>query len=376
MGSHCKLEPRIFSPQSFIRLIQTSSPPPVNRELEFPRITNRVSDLATRYTPVDFLPSSPRGERSSPTSGKGDVSPATHRRPPASPVGADNYRSRLADSESRVNEENINPETYEARPTKSQLSFMQKKQMAELEEGEIRLQMETLRQKEREIELRSIELERQRLLLAEAHNPGRPEAPYRIQQRSFSTTNLALPRAVSQQMDLSQSQSQPLTQPQSSAQQGARPLSHHSDIAHVRQPHAMTQQYYEEPQAMKRQEHAPFCGCYDCSASRYGQTKSSDPPPQDPPQSPPSPTNSRQERPKGWMRRLSMPVVGNAFSSDSKKGAQRPSNTLNGKIGQGLLGPLEDGRLSTKPSFERDATGGISNVPPASRSRKLSFNRR
>ena len=75
------------------------------------------------------------------------------------------------------------------------------------------------------------------------------------------------------------------------------------------------------------------------------------------------------------MRRLSMPVVGAAFhnssvgsgsgaSVDSKKGVK---STVN------MVVPTEDGVI-VRRSFERDASGGISNV--AVRPRKLSFGRR
>lgn len=91
--------------------------------------------------------------------------------------------------------------------------------------------------------------------------------------------------------------------------------------------------------------HAPSCGCEACSASKY-RTRDIPPSPRDlrPPE---PPITLRPEKPKGWIRRLSMPVMGNAFSSDSKKGIANlatPSNVM-GTYRTSLALPDEAGRL-------------------------------
>lgn len=92
-------------------------------------------------------------------------------------------------------------------------------------------------------------------------------------------------------------------------------------------------------------DHAPSCGCEACSASKY-RTRESYPSPHDlrPPE---PPITLRSEKPKGWIRRLSMPVMGNAFSSDSKKGITNLAITssASGPYRTSLALPDEDGRL-------------------------------
>ena len=89
--------------------------------------------------------------------------------------------------------------------------------------------------------------------------------------------------------------------------------------------------------------HADFCGCATCSASQYRTRNTPSPHDLRPPE---PPINLRPEKPKGWIRRLSMPV-GNAFSLDSKKSNSSLRNVP-------LAG--EDGRI--RRSFEKS---GISN---------------
>ncbi|TCD67074.1 hypothetical protein EIP91_000587 [Steccherinum ochraceum] len=91
--------------------------------------------------------------------------------------------------------------------------------------------------------------------------------------------------------------------------------------------------------------HAPSCGCESCSASKYG-SRTAFPSARDlrPPE---PPITLRPEKPKGWIRRLSMPVMGNAFSSDSKKGISNlvGSGVSSGQYRSSLALPDEDGRL-------------------------------
>ncbi|THH16387.1 hypothetical protein EUX98_g9305 [Antrodiella citrinella] len=99
-------------------------------------------------------------------------------------------------------------------------------------------------------------------------------------------------------------------------------------------------------------DHAPSCGCEACSASKY-RTRDTYPSSRDlrPPE---PPITLRPEKPKGWIRRLSMPVMGNAFSSDSKKGMTNlaiASSASSGPYRSSLALADEDGR------FRYDLTG-------------------
>jgi hypothetical protein len=89
-------------------------------------------------------------------------------------------------------------------------------------------------------------------------------------------------------------------------------------------------------------DHADFCGCATCSVSKYnakGTPSPHDLRPLEPP------VNVRPEKPKGWIRRLSM---GNAFSLDPKKS--------NSSLKNGLTSPAgEDGRM--RRSFEQGGIG-------------------
>ena len=102
-------------------------------------------------------------------------------------------------------------------------------------------------------------------------------------------------------------------------------------------------------------EHAPYCGCEVCSASKYKVRDA--PSPRD--LRPPEPLiQLRPEKPKGgWIRRLSMPVINNAFSADTRKGVS--SGGIAG--GPGYRNSLafaadEDGRLRAD-----SLTGGARN---------------
>ena len=85
-------------------------------------------------------------------------------------------------------------------------------------------------------------------------------------------------------------------------------------------------------QRVKKDVHRPDCQCPACTVARYAEKPLiAHPRPQ-----------GREKSKGGWMRRLSMPVVGNAFSSESKKLA-----TVGGKgVNASVLGSLGEARLS------------------------------
>lgn len=78
------------------------------------------------------------------------------------------------------------------------------------------------------------------------------------------------------------------------------------------------------------------------------------------------------------MRRLSMPVVAGAFSSDAKKGAGVGAYGVGAGIaGGGQMGYGAPVGVNGPARFEQDSTGGISNVGLMhARPRKISFGRR
>ena len=62
-------------------------------------------------------------------------------------------------------------------------------------------------------------------------------------------------------------------------------------------------------------DHAAFCSCTTCSASKY-EVRAATPTPYD--LRPTSPISLRPEKRKGWMHRITIPV-GNVFMLDAKK---------------------------------------------------------
>lgn len=255
-------------------------------------------------------------------------------------------------------------------PTTEQIAA-RRRRIEELEELELREQAHALRERERQVELRAFDLERERerlrvlsaattvpITTAPAPAPAMATViprvphgrPYSQNGYSYSASHLALPRATPL-VSSSSSGAGDAPRPRPTSQYGSEPF------PRTQSSPASTATSTPSPIPQPPIDHAPYCGCYACSAAQYRQ------PPSSQPQLP-----TRVEKPKSWMRRLSMPVVGGAFSSDSKKPAL---------VGGGLAPPryeqVNGGQLNARRSFEQDATGGISNV---TRSRKLSFTRR
>lgn len=84
--------------------------------------------------------------------------------------------------------------------------------------------------------------------------------------------------------------------------------------------------------------HLPNCQCPACTVARYAEKPLvAHPRPQ-----------GREKSKGGWMRRLSMPVVGNAFSSESKKlatiGGKSANATVLGSLGEARLSAVSLGR--------------------------------
>ena len=247
-----------------------------------------VSEIASRYQSVDE-PMSPRRT----------ASPIVDRFPPDTPTRRD---LPLDENEIR----------------------RRKQRMEELTELELKEKEYDLRQRERELNQRARDFERERRqFLNSRPEPGNTtdgpkgprNSPFQHKRGSQSVTHINIPSTTS------------------SSGVSPRPSTSHSPT---------------RSQPLPAKDHAPFCGCDTCSVSKYKMTDVC-PSPRDlrPPE---PPIVLRPERPKGWIRRLSMPSVNVAFSLDAKKNASAIS------LKAGLPLPAENGRLR-KRSYDQ----GISN---------------
>ncbi|KAF9243385.1 hypothetical protein BU15DRAFT_86366 [Melanogaster broomeanus] len=236
---------------------------------DIPRLPMSVSEIASRYQPVD------EPLRTS--------SPIVDRFPSVveTPTRQTTREMPIEDSEIRRRKQRI-------------------EELAELELMEKEFE---LRHRERELQQRTRDFERDRLqFLTSRPDPNSATDGPKGPRNSLSSTREAL-RATSH----SPTRSQPTT-------------------------------------PLPAKDHAPFCGCDTCSISKY-RTADAVPSPRDlrPPE---PPILLRPDKPKGWIRRLSMPSVNVAFSLDAKKNASAIS------LKSGLPLPSENGRLR-KQSFEQ-----------------------
>ncbi|KAL5526300.1 hypothetical protein ACEPAF_8023 [Sanghuangporus sanghuang] len=299
-----------------------SSPVPP-RERDIPRVPNKVADLASRYVPPTGINSAPLSPRDT-----GQVSPTFDR--PRQVSGPNNGRDNSTGSTQQLNESD--EATAQPGPTASEIDIMRRRRrIEELEDLERREQAQALRAREREIEMqtKALERERERLHTLNAASPAKSNGAIvrGHPQHSYSMVNLVPSHSGA---------GEPLT----------RPVSHYGEPLAISTSPSSSSSTSNPP---SRPDHAPYCGCQVCSASQYNN---------------PNPhvqivaqPRVQKEKPKGWIRRLSMPVVGNAFTSSDPKKMYAPGASIAG----GSLAYLE-----------QDSTGGISNVRP----RKISFGRR
>ena len=219
---------------------------------------------------------------------------------------------------------------------------LRRQRIEELEELELREREHELRMREREIEQRARELERERLQLLNARgvrNDGYTSDGTRATggRRVSTTQRPTIETLPGSRYPSSYSQSTthlvpPVSQQTSSSRTGSsQPSSPASQPA----------------------DHAPYCGCESCSASKYKSREVPSPRDLRPPE---PPIQLRPEKPKGgWIRRLSMPVIPNAFSLESKKGGVGIAGGPAAGYRSSMAFADEDGRLHT------DLTGGIRN---------------
>jgi hypothetical protein len=322
--------------------VKPSSPPP--RDL--PRLAQSVTNLATRYTPIDAPTSPPRstGAPSAQSGTSADRFPTFQDRHPRPPVDRsdrdrDQYRAlpqspaperdyfgdgdkeRYRYSESptvdrnRFLRDDRDRERYRtARPRSPDRQYPdefgtrdRQRRIDTVEELALQEREENLREQERQLGL-------ERARLANAREAGytsdtgrshRVGNPYGAPKRSESPG--------------------PMT-----SQQSLRP-----------------------PQAAPPYDHSPSCGCQRCSAQHYASSTPSLPrtrrdsaaPEQPPIYKPDPPIMLRPEKPKNWIRRMSMPVTSLVSSNDKKSPNTSGQNWTNMPL------PEDDARIMRR-SFE------------------------
>ncbi|KAG1739204.1 uncharacterized protein EDB91DRAFT_1053950 [Suillus paluster] len=273
----------------YSRTIEPSSQVPK----DVPRLPMSVSDLASRYQPIDE-PMTPRRSNGSPTADRHAVD-----------------QDPLVSRDISTGEEDIR---------------RRRQRIEELAELELKEKEYELRQRERELNQKTRDFERDRMQFLDARSDriststsDTPKGPrltlFQHKRGSQSTSHLVPPPSSTSIPRQRGSQSPSRSQPSS---------------------------------PLPAKGHAPFCGCGTCSVTKY-KTPEVTPSPHDlrPPE---PPILLRPEKPKGWIRRLSMPAVGAAFSLDAKKNASATS------LKSGVPSPADNSRRR-KHSFEQ----GISN---------------
>ncbi|TFY62184.1 hypothetical protein EVJ58_g4025 [Rhodofomes roseus] len=298
---------------------------PTSPRKEVPKLPTNVSKIANRYQSNDTSPTSPRLPPPSPTGDRRRLSMDVPRNS-TQPFPTDRRTSGVTSTSYATN-------TMTSIPMSDDIA-LRRQRIAELEDLEIREQELELRRKEREIEQRAKVLEEER---ARILNARRPDSGYGSDAaRSGMTDRLSM----SQQSDAYST---------SSARPRYTQHSYSSAALDQPRPARPSSSQPASPLYQPASDHAPYCGCETCSASKYTSRDTS-----------PSPIHVRPiqlrpEKPKGWIRRLSMPVMGNAFSLDSKKGISSAGIAGGPGFRSSLALPEEDGVI------RRDVTGGVRN---------------
>ncbi|KAF7312366.1 hypothetical protein MIND_00249900 [Mycena indigotica] len=314
-----------------------SSPPPP-KDMPIPRLPLSVSDLASRYQP-DSAPTSP--QRSSPVQTRSpQQQPASPDRYPGIGLGersnsAGFGRPLPTPSSSRLPDDT--QRNQQALDEVAELEFLEKEKM--------------LQEREREISLRAQELEAERANLRNLRGEdSKPQLRPRERKTSFRTSPLPRP------------QSQLETRSQQPSYVG-NTHSHSYSTTHLVPPQAQpTPSSRSSNSSVDGTPHAISCGCEACSVQHYKSPSNRAPSPHDlrPPE---KPFTLRTEKPKGWIRRLSMPAVSNAFSLD-KKSPKMYSLDAGRRGVNGSATALhivdEEGRMGGRRSYDAGAVGNRS----------------
>ncbi|KAI6042889.1 hypothetical protein EDC04DRAFT_3138758 [Pisolithus marmoratus] len=298
---------------------------------DIPRLPMSVSVMASRYQPVDE-PMSPRRMAASPCT---DRFP-----PPETPM-------RQTPRDMQIDENEIRK---------------RKQRIEELAELELKEKEYELRQRERELNQRSRELARDKLQFLQTRPDfNRTNSPAIVGDGPKGPRNSRFAHRRG-----SQSVSHIVMSHPSSSSSSITTTNNTTSMASTSTPHLPMPMPLPSPAnvpshspsrsqsstPLPAKDHAPFCGCDTCSVIKYRLSNTS-PSPHDlrPPE---PPIMLRPEKPKGWMRRLSMPSVSGALSLDA---AKKNAASLAG-LKHGLPLPVgENGRLR-KQSFEQGITGG------------------
>ncbi|KAJ7019925.1 hypothetical protein C8F04DRAFT_1146197 [Mycena alexandri] len=333
----------------------TTSPAPK----DIPRLPLSVTDLATRYQPIESPPVSPRARASSP--------PVSSRPPPSSSV--DKFAAAFGErpggyNPSRSPMPSPSSSKYAADEEGRRRSQQQEQRIDEAAELEFLEKEKALQEKEREIGRRAQELEAEREKLRNIRGDGAQRDAWE------SGTTSPMPQLRPRERKTSFRTSQ-LQRPQSQVENRAQPNNMGNNHAHSYSathlvPPSGPLQSPSSPRSSTSsadgsKEHAPYCGCESCSVAHYKSPSNRSPSPNDlrPPE---KPFSLRPEKPKGWIRRLSMPV-GNAFSLDKKPSTPKMysldanKRNMNGSATT-LTSVAEDGRMGGRRSYD---ASGVSN---------------
>ncbi|KAJ7066997.1 hypothetical protein C8F01DRAFT_1018571 [Mycena amicta] len=322
---------------------------------DIPRLPLSVGDLATRYQPGS-APTSPQGgtragspviartsqQPSSPERYSGERNaPAAYGRPLPSPS-----TSKLPDDALQRRNQQLDQTLDEA----AELEFLEKERVLEEREREI-----SLRAKELELERANMRNLRgdtgQRESLDGGSMSPKPQLRPRERKTSFRTSPIPRP------------QSQLETRSPQPPYVGNTHAHSYSTTHLVPPPASQSQHSSSSPRSSTSSAdgtgaHAISCGCESCSVQHYTSPSNRAPSPHDlrPPE---KPFALRTEKPKGWIRRLSMPVaVGNAFSLDKKNTSSPKMYSLDGgKRGANgsataLRNVDEEGRMAGRRSYD------------------------
>ncbi|EIN04941.1 hypothetical protein PUNSTDRAFT_138128 [Punctularia strigosozonata HHB-11173 SS5] len=302
-----------------------ASPPP----RDVPKLNQSVSSLATRYAPRNDDPPSPIQRTTSPRAGS----------PRARPLGTEPTsvtRSGPSGNRASMTSEDIT---------------RRHRRLEELEELQLRERELELREREREIESKARELERDRVRL----DTMRTQSVYYTDSSSRTMSLQHLPPALPPPR--TPPEATRLVPPNDSRSPPRGQLSSSTSSQHTPQPSGQA----------RPADHAPYCGCNACSVEKYRQRDPS-PSPRDlrPPE---PPIQLRPEKPKGWIRRLSMPVVTFGASSSDNRTRKLSNSSMSNGISNLTVGGSrtslaiveEDGRL-TNAAWEQKNRSAVNLV--------------
>jgi hypothetical protein len=348
---------------------------------DLPRLSQKVSDIATRYTPVETPHSPPRnGGTAAVQSGlSADRFPTfqdKYRRSgrdqeqfktsPASPSterhhfddAPDTSRYRYAETSPVGGNQLVRDGRGRLLPKSRSPDQEYFDELGVLDRRQLRIgAIKELSLQEREAHLheqeRLLEIERARLTNAreggytsDTGRRHRGTAPYERQRRSESPGLMTFQQSLQPYHNSSpygRARGSESPSPMTS-QQSLHPFDNSSPYERPR--HSESPTPMESQQSLRPYDHSPNCGCQRCSAQHYASTASlSGSAIEQSVYKPDLPITLRPEKPKGWLRRLSMPLV-----PSNDKNLSVPSAPRHG----GHITPEEVGRVERRSfDFER-----------------------